>query len=210
MGRLSTLGWPEAGSREEENIQLRHAGVGAAYLEGDIRHLRIVDTGYAAKIEQYCKDLEENWARGLGVYMSGPPMSGKTTLGVEVLRHALRLGVEVAMIEARDIPSIYIDWKRWRTNPRGLNIVEVIEQATFLLIDALDHDLKDWGAGQLTSLLRKRNGNLQPTLVTANIPMRLLVEENVVTRECHSLMEHHLKNVVVHGVDWPGPAKERE
>lgn len=138
------------------------------------RYYRVAFTGvsegaHKEALRRYLTDLDDLLARGVGLVLSGPNGSGKTSCAVLVLKEAARRGVFGVFGEAASIRDVAFSkksfdgeqalWERW-------------QQAPVLVLDDLGKGVTDSVAAAerlLDELLRHRGMAKRLTIVTTNL-----------------------------------------
>lgn len=126
----------------------------------------------------------EEWREEVGrnLVISGPVGTGKTGIGIGILRHVHFLGVDVMYANVTDILGTMAS-TRW--SHKGSQMAEYHEVSLLLLDDLGAEHVKDWTAAMLYEVIEGRYRNGAPTIITTNKSkkeMRELVGDRIVSR----------------------------
>lgn len=121
-------------------------------------------------IKSYVNDLRGNVKTGWGLFLYGDNSRGKTFAAAAVVKEAMRRGFSAYCILADVLKSIYIDRDMFDSD---MSIVERVETVDVLFLDDLGKEYSGKGSGWaelcFENLLRKRNRELRPTIITTNL-----------------------------------------
>ena len=124
---------------------------------------------YKDKIKTYIDNMPEHEVNGLGIVLFGPLGSGKTSIGVIILRNALARGGRALFIRASDAIDVVADTGRPRLLPNGAPITEGMKHVNYLLLDEVKSTEPDWRLRKLENVIRSRYDNSLPTIITTNM-----------------------------------------
>jgi len=132
-----------------------------------------------AEIRSYLDDLDENLAKGRGVWLFGGPGTGKTTLAMLVSKLALQANHSVAIYS---LPKLLARIRRtYDAEPGGDSYLTFFERLTsvdLLHIDDLGAEKRsDWVLEQLYALINERYEAQRSILVTTNLDEQELKEQ---------------------------------
>tara|TARA_R110002126_G_scaffold52090_5_gene142025 strand:- start:3250 stop:4002 length:753 start_codon:yes stop_codon:yes gene_type:complete len=147
---------------------------------------------YAA---QYCDKIKECVEGGVSMIFAGTHGTGKTHLGISILKKALGIGLTGQFISARNIPLGIKD--TYHQTKSELGAIREFVTPQLLIIDELrQEDVKgpnsDWGRGKLFAVLDERYLAKKATIITSNIT-RELVRECLTAEGLDRLLQGKLK-----------------
>lgn len=151
-------------------------------------------------VSNYLSFLADNRAVGRGIVFCGPNGTGKTTLGMIILRAALNLEYDVQaaswplVIEART--------QAWQNHEAMLQFRYRILSPDFLQVDDLGKETgagKDLSTSVLDLVLRRRSMRKLPTIITTNAEPETL--RRTYGDSIASLLNGNFDQVIVEGED---------
>lgn len=143
-------------------------GIHAAYQDLELKDYPGDEEAHAYVVK-YIEEMDANVEAGRGLYMFGPNGTGKTALGMEILKAALRKDYTAQctswplVIDART--------QAWGDRNASIEFRYRILTPTFLQLDDIG---KEAGAGKelsisvLDLILRRRSMKKLPTIITSN------------------------------------------
>lgn len=156
------------------------------------------------KIQNYINTLDEKRFEGLGMYIwSNATGSGKTTMGCAVLMEALKKGYTGYFTNLNKIMDLVIGG--W-TDPSKKEELDRMSKSEFLLIDDVGgmeiktQNNKNVLEPTITSFFKERCDNLQPTLMTSNLPPAQI--HDGFGMRIYSAMKEHLLEIECGKLDF--------
>lgn len=153
---------------------------------------------YKEKLIKYAQNVHKCERRGFGLYLYGPLGSGKTAAAVIALKAALIRGGTVLFLTASDIQRGFLA-KNMPLMPNGCPMDEACANVQFLVID--DYGAEDqetgWKQAHVESVIRARQRDRLPTIITSNIDPGDLKQEWL-----KSLLNKHFAIFEVSGHNW--------
>jgi DNA replication protein DnaC len=118
----------------------------------------------------YVDNLDENLARGQGVWFMGGTGTGKTTLGMLIAGEALKAGKTVGIYFApKLLTRIRQTYQEADTEDAYSRFFERVTSVDLLYIDDLGSERRtDWVVEQLYAVINERYENQRAMLVTSN------------------------------------------
>lgn len=120
---------------------------------------------------RYVRNLDDNLARGKGVWFTGDTGTGKTTLAMLVSREALRAGHTVAIYS---VPRLLAEIRNTFDANSNSSYAELFTKLTavdLLHLDDLGAEQQtDWVLEQLYSIVNERYEDGKALVITTNLP----------------------------------------
>lgn len=133
------------------------------------------------KLDGYGRKLKWAVDKGAGLYICGPNSSGKSFLGVSILKKALNEGFTVYFTLLEELITDAINYSRHpHLYEEFLHFMKTVD---FLMIDEVDKMESDRPASILslfTTLLKERYNTKKPLIVTANMEKSKFVEDEFI------------------------------
>ena len=149
------------------SVQLDRMGVGKRWWYVTRDGMDVEGSMYPI-ICKYIMHIEDMAERGLGLFLMGDNDVGKTSAAVIVLKAARFAGFSCFFIREADL----IDAMRDRSTDESKHIIESATAAEFLVVDDVGKVYRTnsgFAERELDNFLRKRAGDMLPTILTANI-----------------------------------------
>lgn len=149
--------------------------------------------GYCDKITAYLGRVEEAFLEGYGLFINGPPQTGKTSLAVVVAKHIYSWytpATGISLLPMSHFIRSVINKKVGFYERRGLLILD----------DIGSEDAKDFSKSSLEGIIRFRCENRLPTIVTTN-----LEDKGIVSRYGENVLLQILRKsrqITLGTVDW--------
>jgi len=174
----------------------RRAGIGKSHWEARVAS---IPDGFAYKdiLKGYIAGMRSYEQAGLGLLLYGHLGSGKTSIGTIVLRNALARGGSILSIRSRDMVD-ELTSRRPIELENGSTLVNGLKKVNYLLIDDLLPEDKSWRETKIESVLRARNDERLPTIITTNMGQEDLFN----IQWFKSLIFERYLGVKVTGIDW--------
>ena len=126
----------------------------------------------------YIEHLDENLARGKGLWLMGGTGTGKTTLGMLIASEALKAGKSVGIYFApKLLTRIRQTYQEADQENAYARFFERVTSVDLLYIDDLGSERRtDWVVEQLYAVINERYENQRPMLVTSNAKGEIIDE----------------------------------
>lgn len=126
----------------------------------------------------YVQNLDENLAKGKGIWFTGGTGTGKTTLGMLIASEALKAGMTVGIYFApKLLTRIRQTYQEAEQENAYSRFFERITSVDLLYIDDLGSERRtDWVVEQLYAVVNERYENQRPMLVTSNAEGEIIDE----------------------------------
>jgi DNA replication protein DnaC len=126
----------------------------------------------------YVENLNENLARGKGIWFMGGTGTGKTTLGMLIASEALKAGKTVGIYFApKLLTRIRQTYQEAETENAYSQFFERVTSVDLLYIDDLGSERRtDWVVEQLYAVVNERYENQRPMLITSNAEGEIVAE----------------------------------
>ena len=126
----------------------------------------------------YIEHLDENLARGKGLWFMGGTGTGKTTLGMLIASEALKAGKSVGIYFApKLLTRIRQTYQEADQENAYARFFERVTSVDLLYIDDLGSERRtDWVVEQLYAVINERYENQRPMLVTSNAKGEIIDE----------------------------------
>jgi DNA replication protein DnaC len=126
----------------------------------------------------YIEHLDENLARGKGLWFMGGTGTGKTTLGMLIASEALKAGKSVGIYFApKLLTRIRQTYQEAEQENAYARFFERVTSVDLLYIDDLGSERRtDWVVEQLYAVINERYENQRPMLVTSNAKGEIIDE----------------------------------
>ncbi len=174
----------------------RLAGIGKSHWAARISS---IPDGYDYKniIKGYVAGMHLYELAGLGVFLYGDIGSGKTSIGSIILRNALARGGSILSIRMVDMLD-ELTARRPVDLTNGSSLINALKKVNYLLVDDLTPEDKIWRTNKIESVLRARNDEKLPTIITSNMP-----KDDVFNIPwLKSIFFERYLGVKVTGIDW--------
>ena len=176
----------------------RKARIGRTHWEARIQ--QVPDRlPYKAAIKRYIRHMHD-WYEpaGCGLVLYGKVGHGKTALGSIVLRNALARGGYALSIRATEMVDHLYTNPNFRFDPGWPPLIEMLHGVTFLLLDDLVEEDKDWRLRYVENVLRARYDERLPTIITTNVDKDSMFAINWLK----SLFFERYHGIEVSGINW--------
>jgi len=155
-----------------------------------------------AEVFQYMEHLANAKKNGISLFLHGVNGVGKTMLGVEVLKEALRQGYSAQMVSLSGIIQMYSDG--WYSAEKREAYDERIRNVDFLMIDDVGKEYRSSKSGltevAFDNLIRYRTLRNKPMIITTNSSIEAI--ENVYGKSLVSLLYGKFIPIKVLGDDF--------
>ena len=172
-------------SDEKYYRQYAQSGIGQAYWELTLDDYQL-GTSIVKLVETYILSLEDMKKKGLGLGFHGKIGTGKSMLGLIVLKEAIKRGYHAHSLTLDDIADLY-----WSRNKEEVNsqIQSCLERGSFLLLDDIPHmmDGRYDRINLLGKVVKKRVEDKKVTLYTTKLSLKEL--EKVLGRDLFSVLK---------------------
>jgi len=157
------------------------------------------DQAFKDQIMDYINNIEENYNKGVSLYLAGERGRGKTMASCSILKKATLEGYSIMYYTLTDLVSKII--------AQGYHILIEAKEVDFLVIDELDNrffptekSMEMYG-GYLESILRSRTQNYLPTIMCSNFVDISNLFQGEFKKSFLSLWSKNIKTLVVGGPD---------
>ena len=132
-----------------------------SFPKEDAEAYRIVNT--------YRQNLEENLNTGRGLILRGPAGTGKTSLGVCLLKEALKIGKGCLMISMPNLLDNMLTLSKG-DSVAFLNYEQKLRNIPLLLLDdfGAEYSKSEWVAAKVESIIIDRYNRMRPIILTTN------------------------------------------
>lgn len=153
---------------------------------------------YKEPLVRYAQAIDKCERRGFGLYAYGPLGSGKTACAVIAAKAAIIRGGTALFMTAAEIQRAYTA-RAMPTLPNGAPVDEGCTHVQFLIIDdfGAEDQKTDWKQPHVETVIRARQRDRLPTLITSNIAPADLPQAWL-----KSLLNKHFYLLEVSGYDW--------
>lgn len=159
---------PEPDNRKLTADHLWDANIATRYAEATLDEIPDV-AEHKAPMLAFARSMHRTEARGIGLVISGPVGTGKSTIACGLLiRAMLSSPASCWYVDAAEIPSIAIDRP---VTDEGESVWGLLRGgAQFLVIDDLGNDNgTKWNDTSFRRVLNARYGKKLPTYITTNL-----------------------------------------
>jgi len=146
----------------------------------------LMDRRVVAIVREYVADLDQRLGRGEGLWLTGGPGNGKTTLATLISKQAIEAGRTVAIYS---LPRLLQEIRRTYDadgGPRTLELLDALTRVDLLQIDDVGAEQSTpWVLEQLYSIINARYEEERAVTITTNLDplaLRDQVGERTVSR----------------------------
>lgn len=154
------------------------------------------------EVRQYMSHLANAKKEGISLFLHGVNGVGKTFLGAEVLKQALREGYSAQMVSLSGIIQMYSDG--WYSTLRREAYDDRVKNVDFLMIDDVGKEFRSSKSGlteiAFDNLIRYRTLRNKPMIITTNSSIEAI--ENVYGKSLVSLLYGKFIPIRVLGEDY--------
>lgn len=120
-------------------------------------------------VNNYRQNLEENLNTGKGLILRGPAGTGKTSLGVCLLKEALKIGKGCLMISMPNLLDNMLTLSKG-DSVAFLNYEQKLRNIPLLLLDdfGAEYSKSEWVAAKVESIIIDRYNRMRPIILTTN------------------------------------------
>lgn len=120
-------------------------------------------------VNTYRQNLEENLNTGKGLILRGPAGTGKTSLGVCLLKEALKIGKGCLMISMPNLLDNMLTLSKG-DSVAFLNYEQKLRNIPLLLLDdfGAEYSKSEWVAAKVESIIIDRYNRMRPIILTTN------------------------------------------
>jgi len=166
--------WCQTGQRRENEARRERSW--AELVPVRVRYFRLhtaPDEKAAEKVTGWV--FRKPWATGQGLFLVGPPGTGKTGLAIGALHEAHMQGVTVGVVNVPDWLDIMRPTTDLDRSARASHAADKAARARLLLLDDLGTErVTEWVAERMYVLVNRRYDQDLPTIVTTNATRSLL------------------------------------
>lgn len=155
-----------------------------------------------AEVFQYMEHLDNAKKEGISLFLYGVNGVGKTMLGVEILKQALREGYTAQLVSLSGIIQMYSDG--WYSVQKREAYDDRVRNVDFLMIDDIGKEYRSSKSGltevAFDNLIRYRTLRNKPMIITTNSSIDAI--ENVYGKSLVSLLYGKFIPIKVLGDDF--------
>ena len=120
-------------------------------------------------VSEYRKNLEENLNTGKGLILRGPAGTGKTSLGVCLLKEALAIGKGCLMISMPNLLDNMLTLSKG-DSVAFMSYEQKLRNIPLLLLDdfGAEYSKSEWVAAKVESIIIDRYNRMRPIILTTN------------------------------------------
>lgn len=120
-------------------------------------------------VSDYRQNLEQNLSTGKGLILRGPAGTGKTSLGVCLLKEALAIGKGCLMISMPNLLDNMLTLSKG-DSVAFLNYEQNLRNIPLLLLDdfGAEYSKSEWVAAKVESIIIDRYNRMRPIILTTN------------------------------------------
>lgn len=120
-------------------------------------------------VNNYRQNLEENLNTGKGLILRGPAGTGKTSLGVCLLKEALKIGKECLMISMPNLLDNMLTLSKG-DSVAFMSYEQKLRNIPLLLLDdfGAEYSKSEWVAAKVDSIIIDRYNRMRPIILTTN------------------------------------------
>lgn len=167
---------------------------------------------YVSELRDFIQNLKDNLERGRGLYLLGPPGSGKSSCSAIVCKAAVLHTPSVLFASIEDVVRASMKELVFDED-EGVLLEDRMRSVDLLVIDDLGREYsKDYGKSQVEGLLRHRYDGFLSTIITSNIHYFEVDGKSIGTEygeTVESLIHERFRLVAVRGVNWRKEAEAK-
>lgn len=120
-------------------------------------------------VNEYRQNLEQNLNTGKGLILRGPAGTGKTSLGVCLLKEALAIGKGCLMISMPNLLDNMLTLSKG-DNVAFMSYEQKLRNIPLLLLDdfGAEYSKSEWVAAKVESIIIDRYNRMRPIILTTN------------------------------------------
>lgn len=120
-------------------------------------------------VSEYRQNIEANLSSGKGLILRGPAGTGKTSLGVCLLKEALAIGKGCLMISMPNLLDNMLTLSKG-DSVTFLNYEQKLRNIPLLLLDdfGAEYSKSEWVAAKVESIIIDRYNRMRPIILTTN------------------------------------------
>lgn len=120
-------------------------------------------------VNEYRQHLEQNLSTGKGLILRGPAGTGKTSLGVCLLKEALAIGKGCLMISMPNLLDNMLTLSKG-DNVAFMSYEQKLRNIPLLLLDdfGAEYSKSEWVAAKVESIIIDRYNRMRPIILTTN------------------------------------------
>lgn len=120
-------------------------------------------------VNEYRRNLEQNLNTGKGLILRGPAGTGKTSLGVCLLKEALAIGKGCLMISMPNLLDNMLTLSKG-DNVAFMSYEQKLRNIPLLLLDdfGAEYSKSEWVAAKVESIIIDRYNRMRPIILTTN------------------------------------------
>lgn len=161
----------------QTNINQTYAAAGIPKRYYDMSFIWLKENGRFPKenaeayriVNTYRQNLEENLNTGKGLILRGSAGTGKTSLGVCLLKEALKIGKGCLMISMPNLLDNMLTLSKG-DSVAFLNYEQKLRNIPLLLLDdfGAEYSKSEWVAAKVESIIIDRYNRMRPIILTTN------------------------------------------
>ena len=181
--------------REPSEADMRCSNVPRSKWNADLEQIR--EMPYYKCISEYISNLKDNCERGIGLLLTGPYRSGKSSIAALAVREMARHRCTPYWLEAFELVDGWFEKE---------NRYDMARSSHLLVVDDLGMESEDENnvtrRSIIKQILRYRLERERPVIITTNMSMKKILE--VYKEKMMTLLTEYMHLVVVEGKSWEG------
>lgn len=161
--------------QKDKNQTYSVAGIPKRYYDMSFEYLKQYGTFPKENAEayrivnEYRKNIEQNLSAGKGLILRGPAGTGKTSLGVCLLKEALAIGKGCLMISMPNLLDNMLTLSKG-DSVAFMSYKQKLRNIPLLLLDdfGAEYSKSEWVAAKVESIIIDRYNRMRPIILTTN------------------------------------------